>query len=53
MPRRKKKWMLLRGKFGNFIVVSRDWYARGEAVTRCGLLLLRATTTGPCKRWPR
>jgi hypothetical protein len=26
MPRRKKKWMLLRGKFGNFIVVSRDWY---------------------------
>jgi hypothetical protein len=26
MPRRKKKWMLLRGKKGNFIVVSRDWY---------------------------
>jgi len=26
MPRRKKKWMLLRGKFGAFIVVSREWY---------------------------
>ena len=26
MPRRKKKWMLLRGKFGNFIVVERRWY---------------------------
>lgn len=26
MPRRKKKWMLLRGKFGNFIVVERQWY---------------------------
>jgi hypothetical protein len=26
MPRRKKKWMLLRGRFGAFIVVSRDWY---------------------------
>jgi len=25
MPRRKKKWMLLRGKFGNFIVVERSW----------------------------
>ena len=26
MPRRKKKYMLLRGKFGNFIVVERRWY---------------------------
>jgi hypothetical protein len=26
MPRRKKKFMLLRGKFGNFIVVERRWY---------------------------
>jgi hypothetical protein len=26
MPRRKKKWMLLRGKSGNFIVVERRWY---------------------------
>jgi hypothetical protein len=26
MPRRKKKWMLLRGKFGDFIVVERRWY---------------------------
>jgi len=26
MPRRKKKWMLLRGKFGHFIVVERRWY---------------------------
>jgi len=26
MPRRKKKWMLLRGRFGNFIVVERQWY---------------------------
>jgi hypothetical protein len=26
MPRRKKKWMLLRGKFGSFIVVERRWY---------------------------
>jgi hypothetical protein len=26
MPRRKKKWMLLRGKRGSFIVVERRWY---------------------------
>jgi len=26
MPRRKKKWMLLRGKHGHFIVVERRWY---------------------------
>ena len=26
MPRRKKTWMLLRGKSGNFIVVERRWY---------------------------
>ena len=26
MPRRKKKYMLLRGKFGSFIVVERKWY---------------------------
>ena len=24
--RRKKKWLLLRGKAGNYIVGSRDWY---------------------------
>ena len=26
MPRRKKKWMLLRSGSGNFIVVERRWY---------------------------
>ena len=26
MPRRKKKWMLLRSRSGNFIVVERRWY---------------------------
>ena len=26
MPRRKKKFMLLRGRFGTFIVVERSWY---------------------------
>jgi hypothetical protein len=26
MPRRKKKWMLLRGYSGHFIVVERRWY---------------------------
>jgi hypothetical protein len=26
MPRRKKKWMLLRGYSGRFIVVERKWY---------------------------
>jgi len=26
MPRRKKKFILLRGKFGHFIVVERRWY---------------------------
>ena len=26
MPRRKKKYMLLRGRFGSFIVVERRWY---------------------------
>jgi len=26
MPRRKKKFILLRGKMGNFIVVERRWY---------------------------
>ncbi len=25
-PRRKKKWMLLRGRNGHFIVVERRWY---------------------------
>ena len=25
-PRRKKKYMLLRGKFNNYIVVERTWY---------------------------
>lgn len=27
-PRRKKKYLLLRGKMGNFIVVDRSWYDR-------------------------
>jgi len=26
MPRRKKKWMLLRSRSGKFIVVERRWY---------------------------
>jgi len=26
MPRRKKKWMLLRWRSGSFIVVERRWY---------------------------
>lgn len=26
MPRRKKKYMLLRGRFGTFIIVERKWY---------------------------
>ena len=26
MPRRKKKYMLLRGKYGTFIVGERKWY---------------------------
>ena len=26
MPRRKKKYMLLRGRFGTFIIVEREWY---------------------------
>jgi hypothetical protein len=26
MPRRKKTWMLLRGRYGHFIVVERRWY---------------------------
>jgi len=26
MPRRKKTWMLLRGRSGKFIVVNREWY---------------------------
>ena len=26
MPRRKKTWMLLRGRRGHFIVVERRWY---------------------------
>ena len=34
MPRRKKKFMLLRGKGGNLIVVSRDWYDHTEALTK-------------------
>jgi uncharacterized protein YdeI (YjbR/CyaY-like superfamily) len=28
MPRRKKKYMLLRGYSGRFIVVGREWYDR-------------------------
>ena len=28
MPRRKKKYMLLRGYSGRFIVVEREWYDR-------------------------
>jgi hypothetical protein len=30
MPRRKKKWMLLRGRSGSFIVVERRWYDYAE-----------------------
>ena len=26
MPRRKKKYMLLRGRFGSFMVIERRWY---------------------------
>ena len=36
MPRRKKKWMLLRGKSGNFIVVERRWYDYAEVAKRYG-----------------
>ena len=36
MPRRKKKWMLLRGKFGDFIVVERRWYDFTGIAKRCG-----------------
>ena len=35
MPRRKKQFMLLRGKFGTFIVGERKWYdSAGIAKTR-------------------
>jgi hypothetical protein len=36
MPRRKKKWMLLRGKSGFFIVVERRWYDYAEIAKRYG-----------------
>ena len=36
MPRRKKKWMLLRGKSGNFIVVERRWYDYAEIAKKRG-----------------
>lgn len=36
MPRRKKKWMLLRGKSGNFIVVERRWYDYAETAKKRG-----------------
>lgn len=34
MPRRKKKFMLLRGKGGNLIVVSRDWYDHARSLSK-------------------
>jgi hypothetical protein len=36
MPRRKKKWMLLRGKSGFFIVVERRWYDYVEIAKKRG-----------------
>lgn len=36
MPRRKKKWMLLRGKSGSFIVVERRWYDYVEIARKRG-----------------
>ena len=36
MPRRKKKWMLLRGRSGSFIVVERRWYDYAEIAKRRG-----------------
>jgi hypothetical protein len=36
MPRRKKKWMLLRGKLGYFIVVERRWYDYVELAKKRG-----------------
>ena len=36
MPRRKKKWMLLRGKHGHFIVVERRWYDYANIATAKG-----------------
>jgi hypothetical protein len=36
MPRRKKKWMLLRGKFGTFVVVERRWYDYTEIAKKRG-----------------
>lgn len=36
MPRRKKKWMLLRGRSGSFIVVERRWYDYTEIARHRG-----------------
>jgi hypothetical protein len=36
MPRRKKKWMLLRGRSGSFIVVERRWYDYAEIARKRG-----------------
>ena len=36
MPRRKKTWMLLRGKSGSFIVVERRWYDYVEIARKRG-----------------
>ena len=36
MPRRKKKWMLLRSRSGNFIVVERRWYDYAEIAKKRG-----------------
>jgi hypothetical protein len=36
MPRRKKKFMLLRGKSGSFIVVERRWYDYVEIARKRG-----------------
>ena len=36
MPRRKKTWMLLRGRSGSFIVVERRWYDYAEIAKKRG-----------------
>ena len=36
MPRRKKTWMLLRSRSGNFIVVERRWYDYAEIAKKRG-----------------
>lgn len=36
MPRRKKTWMLLRGRSGSFIVVERRWYDYTEIARHRG-----------------